>query len=626
VTTSDVLGYLQSKGLLIRRAGGHEVQVPCFYHGATEGDRGKLYINVDPNAEIPGLHFCHVCEKRGSLVSLQKHFGDYESGKVVDDSHVKHEILNFAAAYYHQRLGENEEAFMWLRGPDRGLASQTIMDAKLGYSDGTLWWMLREAGFSARDVFNAGLFIDGDRPIEALRGFITIPYFVAGNCVMIRGRAYPHDGSGPKYKTVSGQKARAFNTDAVWGAEELVCSEGEFDALVLSQLGFQALGIPGVTAWNDSWKGYFEGARRVWILFDSDAPGLEGARRLRDRIGPNARIVKLPDGADVTSWVQEGHNALELKQLMEASRRTGVLVTVEEAYEEHSEVQGQTGLRLGYEQLDALIEPGLLPGQVAIVLAKTSVGKTLFLLNVMQRATMVPGQEDLRFLFVSLEQTRGEWYERARRIAQFHDLQMPESQVREFWRKRLMLTDKNRLSEPELRTALDDFEEEMGSPPDLLVVDYLGYWAQSFAGERYQRTSDAVMALKAVAKDRRVPVLAPHQVSRTSRQGEEPDMDGARESGVVDETADFLFTLWSPDNQLGKAQEERTGTIYLRIAKSRHGSRGMKLRFQFAPICLAMVPHGDAEARMAQRELDWERSRLPFEEAIARHRRYGGGK
>lgn len=633
----DVEGYLRSKGLVLKRASANEVNTLCFFHGEEQGKRGRLYINIDPGATIPGLFMCHRCDARGSLVSIKKHFGD--ATEAADDtSDTRREILQAAAGWYHEQLSQNEDAYDWLR-EKRGLTFETIVDHELGWAPGGLYKWLRGAGYKAEDIINTGLCFEDPRVgriVDALQNMVTIPYHVAGNVVMIRGRTFPYKGdgypeehTGPKYKTPANQSSRLFNTDAAWGAEEIVITEGEFDALVAKQLGLAAVGSPGANTWQDTWDGYLEDARRVFVVFDQDQAGQQGVEKLLGRFGAKIKPVELPleDGqtkTDLTAWAQLGHGAEEFRALLDNAGTAGLIVTVDDAFAEHQEVQGKPGLKFGIEALDSMISPGLIAGQVMVVLAKSGTGKTIFVLNAMQRMLMVPGQENLDFLFVSLEQTRGDWWERARRIHRFYNVDSTEQDALEFWRPRLLLTDKNRLAVDEFKAVLDDYEYRRGKPPDCVFIDYLGYWAQSFKGERYERVSDAIMALKGVTKDRMLRVITPHQVSRGSKYGEEPDADSARDAGVIEETADFVMTLWTQDHILGKAEDEKSGVVNMRIGKSRHGGRGTKIQFQFAPLCLAMVPHGQglSEARFieqARNELHYEQIRDPWTTAVERH-------
>jgi hypothetical protein len=623
---TDVLQYLFDKGLQPRRASGSEVHVPCFFCGEDDRKRGRLYVNIDAQADIPGLFQCKLCDARGSLVSLQRHFGDAtEHQQREDHSYLRLAILSEAAAYYHAALGDNEDALHWLKA-ERGLNYATIAAHRLGFADGGLFRHLRQLGHAIEAIAATGLStIDrqSQRTVDFLKNHITIPYFVAGNVVMIRGRAFGDADEGRKYVTPPGQKTRLFNSDATWETDELVLAEGEFDCLVAEQMGYRAIACPGANVWQDAWDGYFVTTRRVWIIFDVDerATGAKGAAKVVSHLGAKARAVELPHEGnakvDLTEWVVgSGHTAEDFDALLRATR--GLLVTVDDAIVEHAGLQGTPGLKFGLRKLDALIEPGLLPGQVLVFLAKTSGGKSIFLLNLMQRISEV--QPEAKMLFISLEQTRGEWWERARRIWRFFHPGSSDEDVAQFWRQRLFMDDRNRMSEEQLLALLEDFRYETGSLPDVLALDYLGYWAQSFKGERYERISDAVMALKAVAKEQRIVAIAPHQVSRMTMHGTEPALDSARDSGVVEETADFVMSLWSPDTVAGKNLDDRKGEFKLKVQKSRHGGAGYIEHFYLAPLSLAVVPATDWErAQWARNELTYQGYNERWEKAQMRH-------
>lgn len=634
----DVVAYLQSKGLHLRRASGMEVHLPCPFCGEDDSGRGRLYVNTDPYAQIPGLFHCFLCDESGSIVKLKKWYGDYEKPVEEHDDYIRLALLQSAADYYQGMLGENLDVVRWLKGPDRMLDLETIAPrtsenpggAGLGYAppDATnaLYRYLRGLDFKTADILATGLVVDDKgRLTDALSGMVTIPYYVAGNCVTIRGRKWPIDPEDKmKYKTLAGQAARVFRSEACWGATEVMISEGELDSLVLSQLGFNAIGIPGANVWQPGWDAYVEGMRRVWIAFDPDEAGDKGADKLIDRLGPKARRLRLP--CDATEWVAQGHSAQELTEIMAEMGRSPLLVSVSEAIEEHTALAAARGLKFDCEALDLYLDPGVMPGQLMVVLAGTGVGKTIWLENMFQRMASRPDQSDLTFLFVSLEQTRAEWWERARRIWTFYNLNGTDQQCANFWEARMQLVDKNRVSTHELEAVLDDFEYEMGRKPDIVGVDYLGYFARSFRGERYQQVGDAVMELKAVAKERRIPIIAPHQVSRGTVYGEEPDISAARDAGSVEETADFLLSLWRPDLQKGRKEEEQTGTVMLRVKKSRHGNVGKTQEYVFAPYSLALVPAQERRYErallMAKTEVRWYRECAVrhWQQAVQRHR------
>ncbi len=597
--STDVLGYLQSKHVgAVKRAGPNDVNVSCFFCGEDESKRGRLYVNIDPGADIPGLYQCKLCDAHGSLVSLKRHFGDEVNEKDSRDW-VLRDILQHAAAYYVDCLGDQPDALHYLRR-DRGLSLQTILDHQLGWADGGLHTHLKGEGFHFKDMVTTGLVTESGR--DFLRAHVSIPYHVSGNVVMIRGKEI-----GGKYLTPSGQKSRLYNSDTLRNANEVIAAEGEFDALIAEQLGYHAVGVPGANTWQDGWDGLFADVKRLYLLFDPDEAGRRGADKIHQRMSPRARVVNIviPDGTDAAlvdlTWLAttQGLDGAGLRALL-ATAKGSMLVTVDDAIEAHRLIKQLVGIRFGIEELDNVITPGLLPTQVMVVLARSGVGKTIWSINTMHR--MATCQPNLRFLFMSLEQTRWEWWERAERVYKFYDPRATVADVANFWRSRYVMVDANRIGEDKFVAVLQEYKYEFGAYPDVVFVDYLGYWAQSFQGERYSRTSDAMMSLKAIAKEFGIAIITPHQVSRGAEPGAEPNPDDARDSGVVLETSDFLVTLWNPDTALGLPLGERKGHVYGRLSKSRHGGVGTQLSYQFAPLTLALVPFEDHAVSRAKRE------------------------
>lgn len=570
---------------------------------------------------------CHLCGKRGAFNTIRKHFGDpaiwddVPSEKHQEASYNQIAILNEAAAYYHDLLADNEHAYLYLRD-ERGFTLETIQSHLFGWADGTLGnHLIRTMKFPEADVKATGLIDQFGR--DFLNGYLTIPYMTNGNVVQIRGRKFGESSQGAKYKTPSGQKARLFNTDLVWDAPEVVLTEGELDAVVLEQLGYAAVGVPGAVSWQDAWNDYFQKARKVFIVFDNDTAGEAGAEKVARSVGSRTRIVRMPENGpgepknDPTEWlVKKGHSRDDFQMLLIQSKG-GHLLTVDDGYAEWIESQATPGLKFGIDGIDSKIQPGLKPAQVMVILAKTGAGKTILTLNLFHRIAL--SSPEAKILFVSLEQTRSEWFDRARKIYRFYNPEARDEAVLDFFRERFMLVDKNRIREEELVSCLEQYEFEMGQKPDLVAVDYLGYWARGYEGKPYEKTSTAIMAMKAIAKEHRVAFLAPHQVSRVAHFGEEIEADASRDSGVVEETADFVMTLWSPDNQKGKKQNEKFGRVNLKIVKSRHGGVGTEVHLQFAPNSLAMIPVGDPLASYASDEHNWSLQGDNFEQSIFRH-------
>lgn len=638
----DVLAYLQDKGVYIKGRHGDEVNVPCFYHGEDSNKRGRLYINISNDDSLAGLHKCHKCDARGNLVTLMRHFGDELHSKDDTTNPARiNDVFEDACAYYQSNL--DLDHYKWLK-EERGLTTDTIRRHRLGWADGGLYDHLKGKGHSIKDMLASGLIKLGEKskfseplkedefvlestgsPRDFLFNEIAIPYIVSGNVVQIRGKQI-----GGKYRTPPGQKARLFNSDSTWGADELIMCEGEFDALVAEQMGYRAVGLPGASSWQDSWMGYLDQARRVYIIFDNDKVGQDAAEKMRERLGETtARIVQMPENGlppgenDISEqFGKQGGTKDEFDSLIRKVR-SGMLVSVFEAFEEWNQVQNEDGFKLGIEQLDHLLRPGIFPGSVMVPLAKTNTGKTLAMLNLFQSAAMA--NPDPKFLFCSLEQTRGEYFERARRIYSFNNPHIPLSEIDQatlsFWSQYIMLTDRNRMTKDDLILAIEDYEYEMGTVPQFVAIDYLGYFARSSAGASpYERMTNAIMDLKEVAKEKRIIICAPGQFSRGVEFGVEPDLDKARESGAIEETADFAFGLWNEDTRKGVEPSDRKGVLNWRILKSRQGGKGHKVEMQFGYCTLAMLPVIDPFSRFLREELEYSAQGETWDQAMMRHK------
>lgn len=592
----DIRSWVDSRFPKVSNAGAYEVNVPCPFCGEDPSKRGRLYINIDPNMDPPGLFHCKLCDERGAWNKLRKHFGDpiiTSNDEITYDS-VRPKIFEEAVSFYYQCLADNDKPFEYLT-EERFFEFQTIEKFRLGYACGGLKQHLSSKGFSLADMVRVGLVNDLGK--DVLYNHIVLPIIVSGNVISLRGRSLtPNDQR--KYVSLKNDKAYLFNSDVVWNKpEELIICEGEFDAITLTQLGFAAVGVPGSTTWQEAWNGYVEPdmVKRLFVCYDTDDPGRKGAEKLVDKLGGRPKIITLPEeGLDVNKWFIDGGTKEEFDGLLRSSSG-GILISVREAFEAWKELEGNPnlrGMKFGIARLDEAIKPGLLPGQVMVTLAKTGAGKTISMLNFMHR--MKKEQPEKTFLFFSLEQTRNEWFERARRIHKFYEPSASIKSTISFWENNFMMVDKNKVTPEELYACILQFEYEMGKKPDMISVDYLGYFANGFPGKSsYERTSRAIMEIKAIAKDVGIPFYVPHQVSRLNDPGQEPDLSSARDSGVIEETADFLLALWAPDQKQGQEVVDRTGVVSTKLLKSRHGGVNTRMDMLFTPKTLAMIPEND---------------------------------
>lgn len=648
----DVAAYLTSKGFRGKSvSGGRELIYPCFFDCEEPAQSTKRKLYIQPSS---GFYHCKVCESSGGSYMLQKHFGDEPRSGTTDDTFMRRRILDAAVEVGETMLGQNDDVMLYLLG-ERGLSEETIVKRRIGFVAGG--WSL--TGTLPQDATREQLLSTGlvhrEGPKAGKDFFwrhVLIPYLSRGHCIQVRGRIWG-ESSGGKYMTGPGEPVRLYNSDSLDGAEEVIVCEGEFDAMILAQAlaasGDQrarrmaVVGLAGTGAIPEEFTDVLSEVKRIYLGLDSDEPGARAAASLKDRLGPRARILELPnyDGrkCDWTEYLlpasgphdwpnrhpYAGHTADDVLHLLATAAGKRIFTVAEAGRAFRSYRAINSGLQLGFRELDATFKPGLLPGQIVVVLAKTGTGKTLFLCN------LVYNMRDQRILFVSLEMTREEVYERLRRIWLFHHPLATDPEI-EHGLRNVLICDENRLGEKDLSALVSEFAVEADGSPEVMMVDYLGYYARGQKGQSpYEKMSNAVMQLKAEAKAHRMVIISPAQVNRGAKEGKPIDLDDARDAGQIEETADFLLALYRPDDALDPdGPQPMSGKLKISVLKSRHGGKGNNFALQGDLLTLAMVDDNTKAARtaeehnrMAGRGLDWEDLRRQQLAPIQREMRYG---
>jgi Toprim-like len=149
--------------------------------------------------------------------------------------------------------------------------------------------------------YNLGLVIAPLRGDERFLGMLAIPYHSPSGIVSIRFRRI--EGEGKKISQLPGQANRLYNTDSYFAADQIIgITEGEIDAISATEhLGIPSVGVPGVESWKREWAPLFRDFSEVLIFADGDSPGRDFAHDVAQQIGWRARVVRCPDGEDVSS-------------------------------------------------------------------------------------------------------------------------------------------------------------------------------------------------------------------------------------------------------------------------------------------------------------------------------------
>lgn len=238
------------------------------------------------------------------------------------------------------------------------------------------------------------------------------------------------------------------------------------------------------------------------------------------------------------------------------------------------------GLRTGFRGFDGLTG-GLEPGQLVVVAARPSMGKTVFGVNVTDNVARAGGA----VLLVTLEMTRREIGMRilsARSGVPMQAMRAGTKDDRDWDRivdelgpaqgQRLWIDDTPEMTVPYVRARARRLKRTKGL--DLIVIDYLGLM-RGQGDNRTQELGSISRGLKALAKELGVPIIALAQLNRgvESRPDKRPLMSDLRDSGEIEQDADIVAMLHRESYYRPDAPEW-TGVAELLVRKNRNGPVG----------------------------------------------------
>src|SRR5258705_3596973 len=251
-----------------------------------------------------------------------------------------------------------------------------------------------------------------------------------------------------------------------------------------------------------------------------------------------------------------------------------------------------TGVPTGFVDLDEMTR-GFQPGDLVIIAARPSMGKTSLVLNIAQHVAVQP---DLTVGFFSLEMSKESLFIRlltSEAQIDSHRLMSGAIGQKDYGRishaletlsaMRLFIDDTANIGVLEMRAKSRRLQAEHGL--NLLVLDYIQLMtARGRYENRTLELASISRSLKGLAKELSVPIVVLSQLSRApeSRSDHRPQLSDLRESGALEQDADVVAFIFREDLYQDKSQPptDAQGVAELMIGKQRNGPTGVvKLAF-----------------------------------------------
>ena len=249
-----------------------------------------------------------------------------------------------------------------------------------------------------------------------------------------------------------------------------------------------------------------------------------------------------------------------------------------------------TGVPTGFYDLDRMTA-GLQGGDLVVLAARPSMGKTAFAINIAEHVALNEGLPVAVFsmemgasqLAVRIVGSIGRIDQSHLRTGRLTDEEWPRltEAIERLRNVSLHIDETPGLTPAELRANARRLARQCGKL-GLIVVDYLQLMTGSSSGDENRATElgEISRGLKALAKELQCPVIALSQLNRSveQRTDKRPMMSDLRESGAIEQDADIIMFIYRDDYYNKDSREP--GVAEIIIGKQRNGPTGtVKLAF-----------------------------------------------
>jgi replicative DNA helicase len=267
---------------------------------------------------------------------------------------------------------------------------------------------------------------------------------------------------------------------------------------------------------------------------------------------------------EITQFLSRSETALrkvaELRRIEKFKTALEISQRVEAELKIYQRADGLTGVDVGYKKLNDFTH-GLQKGEMTIIAARPSVGKTAFALNLAYNAVKLnpisvaifslemPSEQLVRRLIATDATVSLDNIQTGTRFLTAAQKATVGQSIKNIGNTKLFIDDTPGIKlidilakSRQLKAAHDDL--------GLIVVDYIGLitTGEKRIESRQVEVSNISRALKELARDLKLPVLVISQLSRQvdSRDDKRPYLSDLRESGAIEQDADLVFLMYRP--------------------------------------------------------------------------------
>jgi replicative DNA helicase len=302
---------------------------------------------------------------------------------------------------------------------------------------------------------------------------------------------------------------------------------------------------------------------------------------LRDAYAPHEKAEIVLDKAE--------KRIFEIAQKKNTNAIVSMEAVLHEVYEMIEE-RGRRGLESDFTEIDEMLN-GMQNGELLIVAARPSMGKTAFAMNIVEA---VAANHRMPAAIFSLEMSKQQLAQRMlcsraaidaqkvrKGMLQAEEFRKLAAVVVELSKAPIFVDDSPGLTILDLRAKARRLKQQHDIK--LIMIDYMQLMDNPGVESRQQQISEISRGIKAVARELNIPVIALSQLNRASegRDGHRPRMSDLRESGSIEQDADVIMLLHREDYyRMSEPDFIPDNIAEVIIAKQRNGPTGtVKLTF-----------------------------------------------